>query len=58
MRKWLLAAAAAAVIAVPAIAKAQRPIIIKFSHVVRRDTPKGKAALNSRNWPRNTPTAK
>jgi len=44
MRKWILAAAAAAVIAVPAIAKAD-PIIVKFSHVVSPDAPKGKAAL-------------
>jgi len=44
MRKWILAAAAAAVIAAPAIAKAD-PIIVKFSHVVSPDAPKGKAAL-------------
>ncbi len=46
MRKWLLAAAAAAVIAVPAIAKADGPIIVKFSHVVSPDAPKGKAAVH------------
>ena len=45
MRKWLLAAAAAAVIAAPGAAMAQAPIIIKFSHVVANDTPKGKGAL-------------
>jgi len=45
MRKWLLAAAAAAVIAAPASVMAQAPIIIKFSHVVANDTPKGKGAL-------------
>jgi C4-dicarboxylate-binding protein DctP len=45
MRKWLLAAAAAAVIAAPATVMAQAPIIIKFSHVVANDTPKGKGAL-------------
>jgi len=45
MRKWLLAAAVAAVIAAPATAMAQAPIIIKFSHVVANDTPKGKGAL-------------
>ena len=45
MRKWILAAAAAAVIAVPAIAKADGPIIVKFSHVVSPDAPKGKAAV-------------
>ncbi len=45
MRKWLLAAATAAVIAIPGAAMAQSPIIIKFSHVVANDTPKGKGAL-------------
>src|SRR5581483_3460141 len=45
MRKWLIAAAAAAVFAVPATAPAQTPIVIKFSHVVAPDTPKGKAAV-------------
>jgi C4-dicarboxylate-binding protein DctP len=41
-RHWL-ALAAAAVFAVSA-AQAQQPIIIKFSHVVAQDTPKGKGA--------------
>jgi len=45
MRKWLLAAAAVAVMSVPATVMAQSPIIIKFSHVVANDTPKGKGAL-------------
>jgi len=45
MRKWLLAAAAAAVIAAPASVMAQAPIIIKLNHVVANDTPKGKGAL-------------
>ncbi len=45
MRKWLLAAAAAAVFIAPGIAAAQTPIVIKFSHVVTNDTPKGKGAL-------------
>ena len=44
MRKFLLAAAAAAIIAIPGAALAQAPIVIKFSHVVASDTPKGKAA--------------
>ena len=35
---------AAALAALPAAAMAQAPIIIKFSHVVALDTPKGKAA--------------
>ena len=38
----LVAAAAAAVFAVPAFAQA--PIVIKFSHVVAADTPKGQAS--------------
>src|SRR5690242_3246851 len=45
MRTLLLAAAAAALILAPASAMAQNPIIIKFSHVVANDTPKGKGAL-------------
>lgn len=45
MRKLLLAVAAAAVLFVPAASQAQSPIIIKFSHVVANDTPKGKGAL-------------
>jgi C4-dicarboxylate-binding protein DctP len=44
MRKLILAAALAAVVALPAAAMAD-PIIIKFSHVVANDTPKGKGAL-------------
>ncbi|QQO20835.1 TRAP transporter substrate-binding protein [Bradyrhizobium diazoefficiens] len=45
MRKLLLAAAAAAVLLAPAAVQAQNPIVIKFSHVVANDTPKGKGAL-------------
>jgi C4-dicarboxylate-binding protein DctP len=45
MRKWLIAAAAAALILAPGAVMAQQPIIIKFSHVVSPDAPKGKAAL-------------
>jgi C4-dicarboxylate-binding protein DctP len=45
MRKWLLAAAAAAIFMAPGTGMAQSPIIIKFSHVVANDTPKGKGAL-------------
>jgi C4-dicarboxylate-binding protein DctP len=44
MQKWLLAAVAAAIIAAPGIASAQAPIVIKFSHVVAPNTPKGKGA--------------
>src|SRR3954453_5124188 len=49
MRKLLLAVAAAAVLVSPVLspvlAQAQSPIVIKFSHVVANDTPKGKGAL-------------
>jgi len=40
-RRLLLAAA----LALPVAAQAQAPILIKFSHVVAPDTPKGRAAL-------------
>jgi C4-dicarboxylate-binding protein DctP len=44
-RNGLLAMAAVAVaVAMPLMARAQAPIVIKFSHVVAQDTPKGKAA--------------
>ena len=46
MHKLILAAAvSAAVLMAPGIAMAQSPIVIKFSHVVAEDTPKGKGAL-------------
>lgn len=45
MRKLLLAVATAALVLAPAVAQAQNPIVIKFSHVVANDTPKGKGAL-------------
>ena len=44
MRKWLLAAAAAAIFVAPVAATAQAPIVLKFSHVVAPNTPKGKGA--------------
>ena len=44
MRKMLLAIAAAAIFAAPSAGMAQAPIVIKFSHVVAPNTPKGKAA--------------
>ena len=44
MRKWFLAAAAAAIISAPSALMAQAPIVIKFSHVVSPDAPKGKAS--------------
>src|SRR5882762_6102126 len=43
MRKLILAAASVA-LALAGPASAQSPIVIKFSHVVASDTPKGKAA--------------
>jgi C4-dicarboxylate-binding protein DctP len=44
MRKLLLAAAAVAIFAAPSAMLAQTPIVIKFSHVVAPNTPKGKGA--------------
>ena len=44
MRKILLAIAAAAIFAAPSAAMAQAPIVIKFSHVVAPNTPKGKGS--------------
>ena len=44
MRRWILAAAAAAIFVAPGAALAQQPILIKFSHVVAPNTPKGKGA--------------
>lgn len=44
MRKLLLVAAAAAIFVAPGAVMAQAPIVIKFSHVVAADTPKGKGA--------------
>jgi C4-dicarboxylate-binding protein DctP len=45
MRKWILALAAAAIFVAPgAAANAQAPVVIKFSHVVAPNTPKGKGA--------------
>lgn len=44
MRKLILAAASVAALALMGPAAADSPIIIKFSHVVAADTPKGKAA--------------
>jgi C4-dicarboxylate-binding protein DctP len=41
----MFAAVAAAIFVAPIAAMAQSPIIIKFSHVVANDTPKGKGAL-------------
>ena len=48
MYRYLVAAVAAVALAVlqlPTAALAQQPLIIKFSHVVSPDAPKGKAAL-------------
>src|SRR5437764_5130747 len=44
MRQLILAAASVAALALAGPAAAQAPIVIKFSHVVASDTPKGKAA--------------
>jgi C4-dicarboxylate-binding protein DctP len=45
LKRVLFAAAAIAVAALPLGASAQTPILIKFSHVVAPDTPKGKGAV-------------
>jgi len=45
MRRLILAGIAAAVFIAPGAAMAQAPIVIKFSHVVTADTPKGKGAI-------------
>ena len=44
MRNWILAAAAAAIFVAPVASMAQAPIVIKFSHVVAPNTPKGLGA--------------
>jgi C4-dicarboxylate-binding protein DctP len=44
MRKLILAAASVAALALTGPASAQSPIVIKFSHVVAANTPKGAAA--------------
>ena len=44
MHKLILAAVSVAALALVGPAAAQSPIVIKFSHVVAADTPKGKAA--------------
>ena len=44
MRNWFIATAAIAALAFAGPAQAQQPIVIKFSHVVAPDTPKGKAS--------------
>src|SRR3954466_10735912 len=45
MRKLIFGVLTVAAFMVPASSMAQAPIIIKFSHVVANDTPKGKGAL-------------
>jgi C4-dicarboxylate-binding protein DctP len=45
MKHWIFAGAAVAALALVGPAQAQQPIVIKFSHVVAQDTPKGKGAL-------------
>jgi C4-dicarboxylate-binding protein DctP len=44
MKPWILAATVAVALALAGPAAAQAPIVIKFSHVVAPDTPKGKGA--------------
>jgi len=45
MRHLILAGVAAVIMMAPGAALADDPIVIKFSHVVANDTPKGKGAL-------------
>src|SRR6267154_223203 len=45
MKAWIVATAVSAAMALAGPAAAQAPIVIKFSHVVTADTPKGKGAL-------------
>jgi C4-dicarboxylate-binding protein DctP len=45
MRKLLFAGIAAVTFLAPGLASAEGPIVVKFSHVVANDTPKGKGAL-------------
>jgi C4-dicarboxylate-binding protein DctP len=45
MRHFILAGVAAVFLMAPAVALADDTIVIKFSHVVANDTPKGKGAL-------------
>ena len=45
MKHWILAGATAVAVTLVGPAQAQQPIVIKFSHVVAQDTPKGKGAL-------------
>src|ERR1700674_1935621 len=44
-KAWTIATAAVVAMALAGPASAQAPIVIKFSHVVTADTPKGKGAL-------------
>jgi C4-dicarboxylate-binding protein DctP len=45
MKAWIVATAATLALSLAGPAAAQQPIVIKFSHVVAPDTPKGKGAL-------------
>lgn len=45
MKRFILATAVAVALAFAGAAQAQSPIVIKFSHVVAPDTPKGKGAM-------------
>jgi C4-dicarboxylate-binding protein DctP len=45
MKYYAIAAMAAGLLTLVGPAQAQSPIVIKFSHVVAPDTPKGNAAL-------------
>ena len=56
MKKLIAIAASVAALALVGPAAAQSPIIIKFSHVVAPNTPKGQGAEKFKELARNTPT--
>jgi C4-dicarboxylate-binding protein DctP len=55
--RFALAVLGSALLLVSSIALAQQPIVIKFSHVVAVDTPKGHAAEYFKKLPRSAPRA-
>ena len=50
----LFASIAVGALALTLAAAAPAQMVIKFSHVVADNTPKGQAALSSRSWPRRS----
>src|SRR5690242_20996260 len=58
MRKLILGGIAAVFMLAPAAALADDPIVIKFSHVVANDTPKGMGSFKFKELPENYTTGK